>query len=148
MVSLTRCLEFGVSGFVGPLFAEDLVQRPGDGDLGLFKVHITDLFARLEEFLHQVVVGRRDAAVRGWRSWIREEPGSRFYKWSRPDLVPPSPSLCCDPSITAGGSGILTFLCESANNFRMPGSHTFAGEKGLLLMLMSLPLRFRCGFQG
>ena len=27
-----------------PWFADELVQRPGDGDLGLFKVHLTDFF--------------------------------------------------------------------------------------------------------
>ena len=47
-------------GLVGPLVADD--QRPGDGDLGLFKNHVSSLFDRLGHFLHQVVVGRRDAA--------------------------------------------------------------------------------------
>ena len=87
------------------------------GHLGLFKVHITDIVAGLGEFLHQVVVGsrdaaRRDAAIRGWRHWIREEPCSRPYKWLRPDLVPPSTFLSCDPAITAGGSGIWTIPCD------------------------------------
>ena len=44
----------------------DLVQRVVDGDLGLLKVHISDLFTRLGKYLHLVVVGRRDA-VKGWR---------------------------------------------------------------------------------
>ena len=58
-ISLTRCLELGAQwdkvvsiGLVGPLVADDFVQWPRDGDLGLFKEHISSLFDKLGTFLH------------------------------------------------------------------------------------------------
>ena len=45
---------------------------------------------RLCDFIHQVVVHRRDEAVQGWRNWIREDPLVHPYRWLRPDLVPPA----------------------------------------------------------
>ena len=53
---------------------------------------------------HQVVVHRRDEAVRVWRNWIREDPLVHPYRWLRPDLVPPAPFLQCKPRCTPGGS--------------------------------------------
>ena len=93
-ISLTRCLELGTqwdkvlsSGLVGPLVADDFVQRPGDGDLGLLKEHISDLFDGLGKFLHQgvglvfpVLVillvlfnTVRSAIVDGWRSKVAKD---------------------------------------------------------------------------
>ena len=43
---------------------------------------------RLSDFIHSVVVHRRDEAIRVWRSWLREDPLVHPYKWLRPDLVP------------------------------------------------------------
>ena len=37
----------------------------------------------------RVVVLRRDEAIWSWRSWLREDPLVRPYRWLRPDLVPP-----------------------------------------------------------
>ena len=59
-------------------------------------------------FIHQVVVHRRDAAIRGWRNWIREDPLVHPYRWLRPDLVPLAPFLQCDPRLTPDGSGVLS----------------------------------------
>ena len=47
----------------------------------------------LNDFNRQVVVSRRDAGVRKWTNWFREDLGSWPYAWLRPDFVPPSPFL-------------------------------------------------------
>ena len=58
-------------------------------DLGVGEFHhvVVGLHRRLCDFIHSVVVHRRDDAIRGWRNWVREDP--LIYKWLRPDLVPP-----------------------------------------------------------
>ena len=60
------------------------------------------------DFIHQVVVHRRDEAGRGWRNWIREDPLVHPYRWLPPDLVPPAPFLQCEPHRTPDGSGVLS----------------------------------------
>ena len=55
-----------------------------------------------------MVVSKRDRAIQGWRTWLLEDPRVRPYLWHRPDLVPPSPFLQCDPSRTVDGSGVLS----------------------------------------
>ena len=52
-------------------------------------------------------MNRKDRAVQGWRAWLLEDPLVHPYKWLRPDLVPPSPFLQCDPGDTPDGSGVL-----------------------------------------
>ena len=86
MESLSGCLEVGAkwdkvlsNGLVGPMVPADLVQRPGDGVLGFFKVHASNMYAKLGECVHRFVVGRRDSAVKGWRNGMMEEPGSRSF---------------------------------------------------------------------
>ena len=54
------------------------------------------------------VVRRKDCAVRDWRAWILEDPLVHPYRWLRPDLVPPSPFLQCDPAATVDGSGVIS----------------------------------------
>ena len=39
-------------------------------------------------------------------------------KWLRPDLVPPSPFLQCQPHLTAGGSGVLADPARIDEEFR------------------------------
>ena len=60
------------------------------------------------DVVHQVVVNRRDEAVRRWRNWIREDPLVHPYRWLRPDLVPPAPFLQCEPRLTPDVSGVLS----------------------------------------
>ena len=51
--------------------------------------------------------------------WLREDPLVRPYRWLRPDLVPPSLFfLCCDPSLTPGGSGVLSDPVKNDEEFR------------------------------
>ena len=73
---------------------------------------------RLSDFIHQVVIHRRDAAIQGWRNWIREDSLVHPYRWLRPDLVPPAPFLQCDPRLTPDGSGILSDPSQIDAEFR------------------------------
>ena len=71
--------------------------------LGIGEFHhvVSGLHRRLSDFIHSVVVHRRDDAIRGWRNWIREDPMVHPYRWLRPDLVPTAPFLQCkSPSYT------------------------------------------------
>ena len=45
----------------------------------------------LNVFLKQVVGSLRDLGIRKWVNWLREDLGSRYYAWLRPDFVPPPP---------------------------------------------------------
>ena len=49
---------------------------------------VGDLHRRLSDFIHGVVVYRRDEGIRAWRNWLREDPLVHPNKWLRPDLVP------------------------------------------------------------
>ena len=84
-----------------------------EGGLGWIHEVVGDLRGRLSDFIHRVVVHRRDDAIRGWRGWLREDPLVRPQRWLRPDLVPPPPFSRCDPHLTPGGSGWLPYFCRS-----------------------------------
>ena len=98
-VSLSRSLELSAQWdrilAVGPLYPvalDDLQVVRGVG-LGDFFHVVCDVHRRLSDFIHAVVVHRRDEAIRGWRNWVREDPLVHPYEWLRPDLVPPAPFL-------------------------------------------------------
>ena len=84
------------AGPLHPVTMDDVlsVQR---GGLGWFREIVGDLHARLSDFIHRIVVHRREEAIRSWRGWLREDPLVRPYRWLRSDLVLPSPFLRCDP---------------------------------------------------
>ena len=113
-VSLARSVELAVQWDailrVGPIplvsDADFVLARTGD--LGQCYQVVLGLHRRLSDFLHAVLVRRREVAIRGWRDWLREDPLVNPYKWLRPDLVPPAPFLQCDPALTPGGSGVLS----------------------------------------
>ena len=90
-----------------PVTLEDLSVDRSLGLGALFEV-ASSVHRRLSDFIHRVVIHRRDAAIRGWRNWIREDPLVHPYRWLRPDLVPPAPFLQCDPRLTPDGSGVLS----------------------------------------
>ena len=63
---------------VGPLYPvtlEDLNVIRGVG-LGEFYRAVSDVHRRLSDFIHAIVVHRRDEAIRGWRNWVRRIHGA------------------------------------------------------------------------
>ena len=76
-------------GLLHPLTLDDLSFDQGMG-IGAFS-HAASGIHRLSNFIHSVVVHRRDKAIRGWRKWVREDPVVHPYRWLRWDLVPLAP---------------------------------------------------------
>ena len=113
-LTLSRDLELGAqwgaivsAGPCGPLCSANLAVSPAVG-LSSFGDHVRVLYDVVVDFLHKVVVSRKDVAVRGWRSWMLEDDKVHPYRWLKPDLVAPALFLCCDPCLTVDGSGILS----------------------------------------
>ena len=105
---------------MGPLYPvtfDDLHAVEGFG-LGDFRRVVGDVQRRLSDFIHAIVVHRRDEAIREWRNWLREDPLVHPFKWLRPDLVPPVPFLQCQPHLTPGGSGVLSDPARIDEEFR------------------------------
>ena len=105
---------------VGPLYPitiDDLSVVRGMG-IGDFHRVVADVHHRLSDFIHAVVVHRRDEAVRRKLNWIREDPQVHPYRWLRPGLVPPAPYLQCKPHLTPGGSGVLADPARIDEEFR------------------------------
>ena len=93
----------------------DMVRCVGVGE---FHRMVSDVHRRLSDFVHAVVVHRRDEAIRGWRNWLTEDPLVHPCKWLRPDLFPPAPFLQCKPHFTPGGSGVLADPARIDEEFR------------------------------
>ena len=106
---------------LGPLYpvtVDDLGFDRGLG-IGAFYHAASDVHRRLvSDFIHAVVVYRRDEAIRVWRDWIREDPLVHPCRWLRPDLVPPAPFLQCEPHLTPGVSGVLADPAKIDEEFR------------------------------
>ena len=123
-VSLSRSVELTIQwnrivalGPVFPVTMDDLSVDHGLG-IGAFFEVASDVHRRLSDFIHQVVIHRRDAAIQGWRNWIREDLLVHPYRWLRPDLVPLAPFLQCDPRLTPDGSGVLSDPTQIDAEFR------------------------------
>ena len=123
-VSLSRSVELAAQWdrtlAVGPLYPVTIDDLSAVRGLGIGDFHrvVADDYPRLSDFIHVVVVHRRDEAIRGWRNWIREDPMVHPYRWLRPDLVRPAPFLQCKPHLTPGGSGVLADLARIDEDFR------------------------------
>ena len=91
-ISLSRSSEFALqwdcvlrAGPVHPVSLDDLL-RVRYGGIGWFHEVVArerggegrGVHRRLCEFIHRVVVFRRDEAVRGWREWLRERSSCPF----------------------------------------------------------------------
>ena len=50
---------------------------------------------------------RQTSRFQAWSNWIREDLTSRRYQWLRPEFVPPSPHLVCEPQDSPNGASIL-----------------------------------------
>ena len=111
-VSLSRSVELAAQWdqvlALGPMYPVTLDDLSAGRDLGIgaFFDAAAGVHRRLCDFIHQVVVHRRDEAVRVWRNWIR------------PDLVPPAPFLQCEPRLTPDGSGVLSDPNQIDEEFR------------------------------
>ena len=104
---LSGCNGVSPWGPVYPVTLDDL-SFGRDLGIGAFFDAAAGAHGRFCDFIHQVVVHRRDDAIRVWRNWIREDPLVHPYRWLRPDLVPPAPFLQCEPHLTPDGSGVLS----------------------------------------
>ena len=77
-VSLSRSLELSALWdrilAIGPLYPVTLADLQGVGGVGLgdFYHDVCGVHRRLSDFIHAIVVHRRDEAIRGWRNWVRE----------------------------------------------------------------------------
>ena len=99
-VTLARSLELTVQwngilpiGLVFPITFLDFGMARSGG-LGVWLQVVEGLHRRLSDFIHGVVVHRREEAIQGWRNWLREDPLVHPYKWLRRDLVHPAPFFC------------------------------------------------------
>ena len=61
------------------------------GGLGVWLQVVEGLHRKLSDFIHGVVVHRREEAIQRWRNWLRADPLVHPYKWLRSDLIPPAP---------------------------------------------------------
>ena len=77
-------------GPVNPITAQDL-EWARRGEFGERCQVVEGVHRELSDFIHRVVVHRREEAVRGWRNWLREDPIVHPDRWLGPDLVPPAP---------------------------------------------------------
>ena len=123
-LTLSRDLELSAqwnavvsAGPCGPLCRANLAISPAVG-LSSFGDHVRVLYDIVVDFLHRVVVSRRDVAVRSWRSWMLEDDKVHPYRWLEPDLVAPALLLCCDPCLTVDGSGVLSSPDRIDEQFR------------------------------
>ena len=111
-ISLSRSIELSAQWdrilAIGPLYPvtlDDLSVIQGVG-LGDFYRAVCDVHRRLSDFLHAIVVHRRDEAIRGWWNWVREDPLVHPYR------------LQCGPHLSPGGSGVLSDPARSDEEFR------------------------------
>ena len=113
-ISLSRSVELSAQWdrilAIGPLYPVTLGDLDVVRGVGIGEFHriVSDVHRRLSDFLHAIVVHRRDEGIREWRNWIREDPLVQPYRWLRPDLVPPAPFLQCENHLSPGGSGVLS----------------------------------------
>ena len=77
-----------------------------------------DLHCENSDFIHGVVVPRRDEAIRRWRNWLREDPLVYPFQWLWPDLVPLAPFLQCEPHLTHVSSGVVADPARIDEEFR------------------------------
>ena len=96
-ISLSRSVELTyqwsriiATGPLYPVTLGDLHVVWGVG-LGDFYHVVCDVHRRLSDFLHAIVVHRRDEPIRGWRNWVRRI--LLFIHTSGFDLICPPCSL-------------------------------------------------------
>ena len=97
---------------IGPLYPvtlEDLSVIQGVG-LGEFYRAVCDVHRRLSDFIHAIVVHRRDEVIMGVAE-LGSGGSSRSSEWV-------APFLQCQPYLTPGGSGVLADPARIDEEFR------------------------------
>ena len=137
-VSLSRSVELTVQwdkilalGPMYPVSLDDLSLDRGLG-IGAFFHAASDVHRRLSDFIHRVVVHRRDEAIRGWRNWIREDPWVHPYRWLCPDLCRLLPFFSVSLILRLVVLGSFLILLGLTRNSERLGFPTFlALDKGI-----------------
>ena len=111
----------------GNITAGALARVAGLGLVDM-EASVVDLPQTSDSFLQNIVRSRRDKALLGWKAWILEDPPTHPYRWLRPDLVPPSPFLQCDPGDTVGRSGVIADPALIDAKFREAWLPFFSGS--------------------
>ena len=113
-VSLSRSVELTAQWdqilALGPMYPviEDDLSVGRDLGSGAFFDVAAGFHRRLCDFIHQVVVNRRDEAVGGSGViGLGKDPLVHPYRWLRPDLVPLAPILQCEPCLTPDGFRLM-----------------------------------------
>ena len=79
-ISLSRSVELTAQWdrilAIGPLYPVTLGDLDANRGVGVGESYraVSDVHRRLSDFIHAIVVHRRDEAIRGWLNWIREDP--------------------------------------------------------------------------
>ena len=124
-----------------PLYLVMLDDLHAVEGFGLGEVH-----RRLSDFIHGVVVHRRDEATREWRNWSRGDPLVHPYKWLRTDLVPPAPFLQCKPLLAPSRSGVLADPAKIDEEFRKAWLPYFCPSGKGIPALRHSPRKSRGGY--
>ena len=139
-ISLARSVELTAQWPPYPVSFDDLhaVQGLGLGDF--FRI-VSGIHRRLGDFMHSIVVHRRDEAIRVWRSWLREDPLVHPHKWLRPDLILPAPFLADPDRIDEEfRKAWLPYFCRSGQRDTIFEEFSFEVEGWLpLLPVFELP---------
>ena len=117
----------------GPVAILNWDHFVGGPNAGLDEFHnrVEVSVIHIAEFVQQVVLHRKDFAIRKWMSWVLEDPLVHPYRWLRPDDILPGPFLSCDPKDTVDGSGVLVEPSATDEHFRKAWMPFFCrGEKG------------------
>ena len=124
MGSLSRSVELTAQWdeiiAVGALYPVSLdhlhaVERSGLGD---FHRIVSDVHHRLSDFIHGMVVHRRDEAIRGGGIGLGRIPWCTRTSGFVQTWPPPAPLLQCKPHLTPGGCGVLADVARIDEEFR------------------------------
>ena len=117
-------------GPAGVLDWDYLIGGPSAG-LDEFRDRVKASIDKITDFVQQVVINRRDFAIRRWRSWVLEDPLVHPCRWLRPDDIPPAPFFSCYPKDSVDGFGVLYEPHAIDEHFRKAWMSFFSrGEKG------------------
>ena len=148
-LTLSRDLELSAQWdavvSAGPLCRANFAVSPAVG-LSSFGDHVRVLYDVVVDFLHKVVVSRRDVAVRSWRSWVLEDDKVHPYRWLKPDLVAPAPLCVVILVLPLMVVGFFLILIALMSSFVMLGFPSRVVLVVVLLILLFLIRGLVVGF--